>query len=59
MKKIHVVTCPQVERALAVWVRHMEDNWQETMSGTMLRAKCTCFKKCMDISTEQRLEVEG
>jgi hypothetical protein len=37
-QRLRVVTRPDVERALILWVRHMEERG-ETVNGPMLKAK--------------------
>jgi hypothetical protein len=53
-----VVTRPDVERALVLWVRHMEGKG-ETVNGPMLRAKQPKFEERFDVPEAERLSGDG
>jgi len=57
-KRPRVVTRPDVERALILWVHHME-SLGETVSGPMLRAKRGRIEDLLDVPAEDRLPGEG
>ncbi|KLO10496.1 DDE-domain-containing protein [Schizopora paradoxa] len=57
-KRPRVVTRPDVEEALVLWVRHMEQKG-ETVSGKMLVEKRKRFEERMEIPEAQRLQGEG
>ena len=57
-KRERVVTRPDVERALYLWVRHMEENG-ETVNGPMLKEKRRRFEKLFNVPEDQCLEGEG
>ncbi|KIK15976.1 hypothetical protein PISMIDRAFT_16120 [Pisolithus microcarpus 441] len=53
-KRPRIVTCPQVERALVLWIKHMEDKG-ETVNGPMLQEKWKRFEEELEIPEEERL----
>ncbi|KAG6865491.1 hypothetical protein C0995_005985, partial [Termitomyces sp. Mi166 len=53
-KHPHVVTRPNVERALFLWVKHMEAKG-ETVNGLMLKKKRIRFEKELGVPEEERL----
>jgi len=57
-KRPRIVTRPDVERALALWVRHMEAK-RETVNGPMLREKRARFEKAFDVPEVERLTGDG
>ena len=57
-KRAHVVTRPDVERALVLWLKHMEGK-QETVSGPMLREKRRRFEQLFNVSEEEQLKGDG
>ncbi|KAJ3999556.1 hypothetical protein F5050DRAFT_1557281, partial [Lentinula boryana] len=58
-KKARVVTEPEVERALYLWVRHLNIEKGELASGPMLQAKHATFEKALDIPQERWLTGKG
>ena len=59
MKKPHQVVSPEVEHALYLWVRHLNDKKGEVASGPMLYKKRTEFEKALNIPEEERLTGKG
>jgi Tc5 transposase DNA-binding domain len=57
-KRPWVVTCPDVERALVLWVHHMEERG-EVVNGPMLWEKHTKFKEQFDVPETERLLGDG
>jgi Tc5 transposase DNA-binding domain len=57
-KRLRVVTRPDVERALVLWVRHMEEKG-ETVNGPMLKAKRLKFEEQFDVPEAEHLTAEG
>ncbi|KAL0571808.1 hypothetical protein V5O48_010155 [Marasmius crinis-equi] len=57
-KRPRVVTRPDVERALVLWCRHME-NKGEQVNGPMLKAKRVKFEEKFDVPEEERLTGDG
>jgi hypothetical protein len=57
-KRQRVVTAPEVEQALILWVRHMESK-DETVSGKMLIEKRKIFEDRLGIPEERRLDGPG
>ena len=49
-----MVTCPDVERALILWVHHMEEKG-ETVSGPMLLEKRKTFEEMLQVPEDERL----
>jgi hypothetical protein len=58
-KRARVVTRPDVERALILWVRHMAESKGETVSGPMLREKRVRFEELLNVPDNQRLSGDG
>ncbi|KAJ3996943.1 hypothetical protein F5050DRAFT_1554194, partial [Lentinula boryana] len=54
-KKARVVTRPDVDRALYLWVKHLNDEKGETASGPMLEAKRHTFEIAFNVPEEERL----
>ncbi|KAJ7861115.1 hypothetical protein B0H14DRAFT_3619970, partial [Mycena olivaceomarginata] len=59
MKQERVVTRPDVERALVLWVEHMVEEKGETVTGDMLMEKRARFEEQFDVPEEQRLKNKG
>ena len=57
-KRARVVTRPDVERALILWVRHMEEK-KETVSGSILREKRKQIEEMLQVPETERLPGEG
>lgn len=57
-KRLRIVTRPDVEKALWLWVKHMESK-RETVSGPMLEAKRAKFEKEMDVPEAERMKSAG
>jgi hypothetical protein len=53
-KRPRVVTRPDVERAVLLWFRSMQEHG-ETVSGLMLSEKRTRFEKLLEVPDEERL----
>jgi hypothetical protein len=53
-----IVTRPDVERALVIWLRSMEEK-QETVNGKMLVEKRKHFEKELNVPENERLEGES
>jgi hypothetical protein len=53
-KRPHIVTRPDVEKALFLWVKHMEEKG-ESVNGPMLIAKCQKFEDCFNVPENERL----
>lgn len=58
MKWQHIVTQPDVEHALYLWVKHMEAK-QESINGAMLVAKWEKFEKDLGVPEEEWLKGDG
>jgi hypothetical protein len=58
-KRARVVTRPDVERALILWVRHLADSKGETVTGPMLREKCARFEELLNVPDNQHLLGDG
>jgi len=54
----HIVTCPDVEKALYLWVKQMEAKG-EVVNGPMLVAKHGRFEMAFDIPKNERLSGDG
>ena len=52
------MTQPDVEKALVLWVRHMEEKG-ETINGHMLVAKRARFEDTFNVPQEERLSGDG
>ena len=59
MKKPHQVVSPEVERALYLWVQHLNDKKGEVASGPMLYEKKAEFEKALNIPEEECLTGKG
>ena len=57
-KRVRIVTQPDVERALVLWVNHMVENG-ETVSGPMLREKRKRFESLLKVPDDERLIGDG
>lgn len=57
-KRVRVVTRPDVEKALWLWVKHMEEK-SEHVTGPMLVAKRAKFEKEMDVPEAERMKSDG
>jgi len=57
-KQPHVVTRPDVEKALFLWVKHMEEKG-ESVNGPMLIAKRQKFEDCFNVPQNERLHGES
>ena len=57
-KRMRVVTRPDVERALILWVRHMEERG-ETVTGPMLKEKRRKFEEQLDVPEQEHLQGDG
>ena len=57
-KRPRIVTRPDVEKALFLWVKHMEEK-RETVNGPMLVAKRADFEKAFNVPVDERLPSEG
>ena len=53
-----VVTCPDMERALVLWVHHMEEKG-ETVNGLMLRVKWARFEEQFNVPESEWLLGNG
>jgi hypothetical protein len=58
LKRPRIVTRPDVERALILWVRHMEEKG-ETVNGPMLKAKRLKFEEQFDVPEAECLSGDG
>jgi Tc5 transposase DNA-binding domain len=59
LKHLHVVTRPDVERALVLWVRHMEEEEKESVTGPMLKAKWLKFEEAFNVPEAEHLSGDG
>jgi len=57
-KRPRIVTRPDVEKALVVWIRAMEDKGEQ-VSGPMLREKRKRFEDLLAVPEEERLTGDG
>jgi hypothetical protein len=57
-KRAQVVTRPDVEKALVLWVKHIKEKWEHVTSA-MLVAKQGKFEDLMDVPEEERLRSDG
>ena len=57
-KRVRVVTHPDVERTLILWVHHMESKG-ETVTGPMLREKRKRFEDLFKVPDAERLHGDG
>lgn len=52
------MTRPDVEKALVLWVAHMEQK-HETVTGSMLVAKRVKFEDALNVPEDERLQSGG
>src|SRR5882762_4516162 len=57
-KRVRVVTRPDVEEALVLWVKHMEEKGKH-VSGPMLLAKQKKFEDALQVPLDERLDSDG
>ena len=57
-KRVRIVTRPDVEKALVLWVKHMEEKLEHVTSA-MLVTKRNKFEDLMDVPEEDRLHSDG
>jgi len=57
-KRPHIVTRPDVDRALFLWVRHMEEKGEQ-VNGPMLKAKRQKFEELFEVPEEEKLLGDG
>jgi hypothetical protein len=57
-KRIRVVTRPDVEQMLWLWVQHMEEKGEQ-VTGPMLEVKRTKFEDLLKVPQEERLKTKG
>jgi len=57
-KRAHIVTRPDVEKALRLWVEHMEQK-HETVTGAMLVEKRARFEDKLKVPENERLRSGG
>jgi hypothetical protein len=57
-KRPRVVTRPDIERALVLWIAHMQEN-KETVTGPMLREKRKRFEELLNVPENEQLPGEG
>jgi hypothetical protein len=57
-KRPRIVTCPKVERALVLWIQHMEAIG-ETVTGPMLQEKRKRFEEELKVPEVERLTGDG
>jgi hypothetical protein len=57
-KWLCIVTCPQAEHVLVIWIQHME-SIGETVTGPMLQEKWKCLEEELQVPTEERLNGDG
>ena len=57
-KKSHIVTRPDINKALFLWYKHMEEKG-EYITGPMLAAKQEKFEKDMGVPEAKRLRSDG
>ncbi|KAJ7321072.1 hypothetical protein DFH08DRAFT_625895, partial [Mycena albidolilacea] len=58
MKRARVVTCPEVDAALALWARDMEQK-RRTVTGPMLIEKRKRFEVALNVPEDRRLTGTG
>ncbi|KAF8976762.1 hypothetical protein BDQ17DRAFT_1339502 [Cyathus striatus] len=56
-KRVHVITCPDVEKALVLWVYHMQEKGEHVTSA-MLVAKRSKFEDLFDVPNEERYKLK-
>ena len=57
-KQPRIVTRPDVDRALWLWVQHMEQK-REVIYSAMLVAKRAVFEEALDVPEDERLTGPG
>jgi Tc5 transposase DNA-binding domain len=57
-KRVRVVTQPDVEKSLILWIRHLEE-MGETVTGPMLLAKRQIFEALLNVPEMERLQGAG
>ncbi|KIK73490.1 hypothetical protein PAXRUDRAFT_20788 [Paxillus rubicundulus Ve08.2h10] len=57
-KRPHIVTQPNVEKALFLWVMHMEQKGEQ-VNGPMLKEKRSRFEVLFNVPEEEQLSGEG
>jgi hypothetical protein len=57
-KQLRIVTRPDVDRALFLWVRHMEEKG-EHVNGPMLKEKRQRFEELFEVPEEEQLSGDG
>ncbi|KAG5336964.1 hypothetical protein C0989_011374 [Termitomyces sp. Mn162] len=57
-KHPHIVTRSDVEQALFLWVKHMEEK-QETVNGLMLKERWKCFEEELDVPENEHVIGDG
>lgn len=57
-KQPQIITCPDVEKALALWVQDMEE-WEESVTGPMLKSKHAKFENEFDMPEQECLHGDG
>jgi hypothetical protein len=58
LKRVRVVTRPDVDRALFLWVKHMEAK-RESVTGPMMQEKRNRFDEMFKVPQEERLTGNG
>lgn len=58
-KRACIVTRPDVEHALVLWVKHMEEVKRKTVTGPMLFEKRKRFEERFDVPLEEKLTGDG
>ena len=57
-KRLRIITRPDVDHALWLWVQHMEQK-QEVINSGMLMAKRTVFEEALNVPEGERLSGAG
>ncbi|KAH8995897.1 hypothetical protein EDB86DRAFT_2765722, partial [Lactarius hatsudake] len=57
-KRPRVVTRPDIERALVLWITHMQEN-KETVTGPMLWVKRKRFEEMLNVPENEWLSGKG
>jgi hypothetical protein len=57
-KRPHTVTRPDVEKALYLWVKHMEQKGEQ-VNGPMLKEKRIRFEELFNVPKDEQLSGEG
>ena len=57
-KRPHIITRPDVDSALRLWVQHMEQQ-NEVVNGSMLIVKWAAFEDALNVPEEERLPGPG